>query len=190
MKPIRKTIAAVIAAIFCACTSSAQTATFTWTGGASKNYVESAQFATIDNYQTNASIGFSGYVSILLGNSLQDVGLPDPGTCSIPRNPDGSCSGETFPTFPNNGKLASCSAITWGQNQWGTRADGSIMDGTKAGDYYTRLGSATCSEWNGSANISLTEFRQFIDHVTCGRGSCHHYLVDTLVSGSGTATVQ
>lgn len=168
--------------------ASAQTATFTWTGGASKSGVESAQFATIDNYTTNASFGFSGYVSINGGNFLNALSVPEPGTCSIPRNPDGSCSGLIFPDFPNDGRFGSCSVIVWGQNQWGTRADGSIMDGTKAGDYYTRLGTASCNEWNGSVNISLTEFREFINHPNCGPRGCHPFLVDTLESGSGTAS--
>lgn len=170
--------------------SSAQTTNVTWQGGTVSNSgtTYNAQFTTIDGYTTNAAIGYAGNVNIVNGNTLWEIFLPDPGTCSIPRNPDGSCSGESFPDFPNNGKLSCESQITWGAKQWGTRSDGSTMNGTKAGDYYTLSGTTGCTLWNGAVTISLTLFHEFDPHTSCGRFGCHTYLIDTIKNGSGFAS--
>lgn len=164
------------------------TANVTWTGSTAGNEV---QFTTIDNQSTDQRIGFAGGIEISGGNSLSILTLPEPGTCSIPRNPDGSCSGETFPGFPNNGSIVYyATTITWGAKQWGTRADGTTMDGTQAGDSYTQTGTTECPQWNGTTDVTLTVFRQMVKHQNCGRFGCRPpYLVDTMFSGSGTATV-
>lgn len=168
------------------------TANFTW-NGSTDGYGPIVELATIDGNQPNATIGYAGDIQIMgYANgpqSLTELFLPNPGTCSLPRNPDGSCSGETFPDFPNNGKLA-CGAIAWGAKQWGTRADGTPMDGTKAGDSYSMTGTTSCTEWNGTVSVSLTEFRQMVQHQNCGRFGCGKpFLVDTETGGNGTATV-
>lgn len=164
------------------------TASFTW-NGSTDGYGPTVELATIDGNPTNATYGYAGDVQIMGNNSLTALSLPNPSTCSLPRNPDGTCSGETFPDFPNNGKLA-CGAITWGAKQWGTRADGTPMDGTKAGDSYSMTGTSTCTEWNGTVSASVTELRHMVQHQNCGRFGCGKpFLVDLETGGSGTATV-
>lgn len=92
--------------------------------------------------------------------------------------------------FPNNGGLDCETQMTFGTKQWGARAGGSTMDGSKAGDYYTMTGTTVCPLWNGTADISITEFRQMIQHRSCRYSVCKTWLVDTMESGSGQATVK
>jgi hypothetical protein len=146
-----------------------QTATFTWVGSTDSSQL--LELATINGQPVNQATGYGGAIQIVNGSSLWLLELPE----SL--------------GFPNNGFLDCETAIAFGAKQWGTRSDGSQMDGTQAGDYYTLTGTTSCPLWNGTTSISITEFREMIQHRSCGHGVCKNYLVDTMENGSGSATV-
>lgn len=149
--------------------SFAQT-TYTWNGSTDSS--QELALATIDNQPSNEATGYSGDIQITNGNFLWLLDLPQ----SL--------------GFPNNGYLDCQTAITWGAKQWGTRANGSQMDGTQAGDYYTLTGTTVCPLWNGTTDVSLTEYREMIQHRSCRYSVCRTYLVDTEENGWGSAKVQ
>jgi hypothetical protein len=164
---MRKYLAAlallVLSATF-AWAQSGPSATFTWNGSTDSSQL--INLASV-NGQPNG-----GAIQIVNGSFLWLLELPE----SL--------------GFPNNGYLDCQTAITFGANQWGTRADGSTMNGTQAGDYYTKSGTTSCPLWNGTTAISLTEYRVFIAHRYCYRGVCKTSLTDTMENGSGSAVVQ
>jgi hypothetical protein len=153
------------------CTAAfAQTATFTWNGNTDTNSL--TEFATIDGSSVNQATGYAGAIQIDNQNILWLLELP-----------------ETF-NFPNNGFLDCESSIAFGPKQWGTRVDGTPMNGAQAGDWYTITGTTSCPLWNGTTNVSLTELRMIVAHHSCIRYRCHTYLTDTAQSGTGTAMVE
>jgi len=164
---MKKSALALLLLLLSGAVSLAQSATFTWNGN---DY--GTELATINGVPVNQSTGYAGSIEVVNGYELWLLTLPE----SL--------------DFPNNGYLDCQTIISWGADQWGTRANGTTMDGTQAGDYYTKSGDTNCPLWNGTTMIALTEFHEFIAHRSCGHGICHTYLLDTIENGYGSAVVE
>lgn len=146
------------------------TAAFTWSGSTDSS--QGVELSSIDGQPApNLATGYGGAIRIVNGYMLALLELPE----SL--------------GFPNNGFLDCWTLITFNAKVWGTRANSIPMDGSQAGDYYTLTGTTACPLWNGTTSISITEFRQMVQHRLCYRGSCKTYLVDTMENGHGSATV-
>lgn len=146
------------------CRAQSNQVAFTWSGGSS------AELTTINGQPTNQATGYAGGIQIVNGSILALLSLPD----SL--------------DLPNNGFLDCWTALTFGEKQWGKRADGSTMDGSKAGDSYMLPAATACPLWNGTALISLSEYRQMVAYKYCYRGACKTSLIDTLEGGRGAVT--
>ena len=179
MKKLTLAIVTVLLSLTFASSARAQTcqygcvegaiATFTWNGSTDSS--QGVALATIDGQAPNLANGYGGSIQIINGYMLGLLDLPE----SL--------------GFPNNGFLDCWTLISFGAKQWGTRPNGIPMDGSQAGDFYSLTGTTSCPLWNGTTSISITEFRQMVQHRLCYRGSCKTYLVDTMENGHGSATV-
>jgi hypothetical protein len=93
--------------------------------------------------------------------------------------------------YLNNGYLADCMAMSWGQRNFTTG------DGTHTGDAFTVNGSTTCPYYTGeygtvdnSDNLlvgwSVVASYTVIKHQSCRYGRCTTYFTYQLVGGTGT----
>jgi hypothetical protein len=156
----------------------AQSASFTWNGSTDSGYL--TEFATVNGLPVDQSTGYGGAIQIIGNVYLNLLELPQ------------------VLGFPNNGFISSPNSgvLTFGPKQWGTRTDGSVMNGTQAGDSYTYTGTTSitlfdaASDSNKTVAVSVTEFRQIVSHRNCSRYGCRTVLLDVMLSGLGTATIQ
>ena len=148
------------------------TATFGWAGSTDSSQL--VELANINGQPVDQASGYAGAIQIVNGSFLWLLDLPSP--------LDGV-------TFPNNGYLDCSSPIAFGAKQWGTRPNGTKMDGTQAGDSYTLSGTTGCALPDGTTAISITEFRTIVAQRYCRYGQCRTFLVDKMTGGSGTVTV-
>ena len=90
--------------------------------------------------------------------------------------------------FLNNGYLAGCNPLTWGQKTFTTG------DGTHAGDAFTQPAITSCpyytGEYGGSSNNlsvgwSIVANFTVVKHTYCGRYGCHSFLSNVLTGGTG-----
>jgi hypothetical protein len=88
--------------------------------------------------------------------------------------------------FLNNGYLAGCNPLTWGQK---TFTNG---DGTHAGDTFTQPAVTNCPYYTGeygdpslSVGWSIVGSFAVVSHTYCGRYGCHTFLSTVLKSGTG-----
>lgn len=138
---------------------------FTWHGSTDSSQL--VELASINGEPVDQSTGYAGAIQIVNRNFLWLLELPE----SL--------------GLPNNGYLDCSSPITFGAKEWGTRLNGTPMDGSQAGDWYSITGTTSCALASGTTAISLTEFRQMVAHRYCRYSVCRTYLVDTLEGGSG-----
>lgn len=103
------------------------------------------------------------------------------------------------PVLPNNGFMCGFyNMLTYGQKEWGTRTDGSTMNGAEAGDYFIQLASTMIPVENNDSsywgqvpyvatyvNLNLTMTYKPVQ--VCRRGSgCHMTLQPHFTGGNGT----
>jgi len=93
--------------------------------------------------------------------------------------------------YLNNGYLAGCDPLAWGQKNW------TLGDGTHNGDTFSVSGSTTCpyytGEYGGASNNLLVGFSvvanyTIVEHRSCNRGRCINYFTNVLQGGTGTVT--
>ena len=93
--------------------------------------------------------------------------------------------------FLNNGYLAGCNPLAWGQKTF------IIGDGTHNGDVFKVPGSTTCpyytGEYGGYSNNLLVGFGvvakyTVVQQRSCSRYRCFTYLANVLQGGTGTVT--
>jgi hypothetical protein len=85
--------------------------------------------------------------------------------------------------FLNNGYLAGCNPMIWGQK---TPTNG---DGTHAGDTFTQPATTTCPYYttpNGvSVGFNIVGNFTVVKHTSCGRYGCRSFLSNVLTGGTG-----
>jgi hypothetical protein len=95
--------------------------------------------------------------------------------------------------FLNNGYLADCNPLAWGQKTY------TVGDGTHNGDAFTVSGSTTCPYYTGeygtyenSDNLlvgwSAVANYTMVQHKSCYRGRCITYFTSVLQGGNGVVT--
>lgn len=103
------------------------------------------------------------------------------------------------PLLPNNGFMCGFyNTLSYGAKNWGTRADGSTMNGTQAGDYFVQVATTQIPVENNDpgywgnvpvvpVNVTLLLEMTYKPVVVCRRGQgCHTVLQPFLTQGSGT----
>jgi hypothetical protein len=95
------------------------------------------------------------------------------------------------PKLPNNGYLADCAPLTYAAKVWGTRSDGTVMNGTEASDSYVLPAYTTCPYGvvNGHVNLDFT-YEPSQVRVCTGRYNCHYVQKLLPVFKGGNGTVQ
>jgi hypothetical protein len=93
--------------------------------------------------------------------------------------------------FLNNGYLAGCDPLAWGQKTF------TLGDGTHNGDGFTVAGSTACPYYTGeyggstsnlSVGFSVVASYTVMQHRSCYRGRCITYFTNVLEGGTGTVT--
>ena len=97
--------------------------------------------------------------------------------------------------FLNNGYLAGCDPMVWGQKTFAQRPDGTIGDGTQAGDTFRQPASTTCPYYTGEYGGAIPD--NFLPQfsivgnftvekiISCGRYGCRSHLKTSLTGGTG-----
>ena len=97
--------------------------------------------------------------------------------------------------FLNNGYLAGCDPMVWGQKTFAQRPDGTTGDGTQAGDTFTQPASTTCPYYTGEYGGAIPD--NFLPQfsivanftvekiISCGRYGCRSFLKTRLTGGTG-----
>lgn len=88
--------------------------------------------------------------------------------------------------FLNNGYLAGCNPLTWGQKTFTTG------DGTHAGDAFTQPAITSCPYYTGeygnpglSVGWSIVANFTVVKRTYCGRYGCHSFLSNVMTGGTG-----
>jgi hypothetical protein len=72
--------------------------------------------------------------------------------------------------IPNNGYLEACNPLTYASKVWGTRSDGTAMDGTQVGDSYSWPASTSCPQGVININVTLSFVYQLESVRVCTGG--------------------
>ncbi len=97
--------------------------------------------------------------------------------------------------FLDNGLLQGCDPMVWGQKTFAQRPDGTVGDGTRAGDAFTQPAATTCpyyvGEYGGAIpdnflpQFSIVANFTVVKITTCGRYRCQSHLQSNLTDGTG-----